>query len=245
LKLIVYVGEQKMSDTPRVIQADYLGSWNIGAFGIATDKFALLGFGFRASVLENIKNVLRVPIITASIMQEPIVGILVAANSNGLLIPKQTDENEVNKLRESLADSSILVERIVFKNFENALGNLLLVNDKGCLIHESLIKNNKREIETIEDVLNVEVVGINSKFLIMGTLAGVNNIGALVHPLLSEDEIDVIKNVLKVRVEKGTINRGTPYIRSGVIVNSYGLVIGARSTGIEVHRAYDIFLRES
>ncbi|MHA1589922.1 MAG: translation initiation factor IF-6 [Candidatus Njordarchaeales archaeon] len=220
---------------------DYRGNWNIGAYGLATDKFAIFGEGFRPKILEQAKEVLNVPIYIVNIMDEPIVGILLASNSNGVLVPPQVSDEEIKLLR-SLLD--VPVERLSFRTYENALGNILLVNDKAALIHEDIMSKNKHAKKIIEDVLDVEVVSYKFSFVTIGSVVGANNRGALAHPLMTDDELRFISETLKVRVGKGTVNLGSPYIRSGMILNSFGFLVGLKTTGLEMHRAYEILLRE-
>jgi len=220
---------------------DYKGNWNIGAYGLATDKFAIFGEGFRPQILRQAKEVLNVPLYIFNVMDEPIVGILLAANSHGVLVPFQLSDEEVSKLRSML---DVPVEKLSLKTYENALSNLILVNDKAALIHDDILRKNKHIAKIVEDVLDVELVGYKFSFVTIGSVVGANNRGALAHPLMQDDELNFIKETLKVRVGKGTINLGSPYIGSGMIVNSYGFLVGIKTTGLEIHRAYEILLRE-
>ena len=68
------------------------------------------------------------------------------------------------------------------------------------------------------------------------------NRGALVHPLLSEEEIREISSILRVKTDVCTINRGIPYPRVGILANSKGAVIGTDSTGPESMRVFEILI---
>jgi translation initiation factor 6 len=56
----------------------------------------------------------------------------------------------------------------------------------------------------------------------------------VVHPLATDDEIDAITQLLKVVVEVGTVNRGSPYTKLGVIANTDGMIAGTETTGVEL-----------
>jgi len=223
------------------VVADYKGSWNIGAFGVATDKFVILGEGFRPKLLNEMKKVFKVPIIIQNVMDEPIVGVLLAANSRGILVPPQISDIELKNLEEK---TGVPVEKIEFKTYENALGNILLVNDKVTFIHKDIAEKNKHVLKVIEDALDTEVITYKFTFPIIGTVVALNNKGALTHPMMTDEELEFIKKTANVRVGKGTVNMGSPYIRSGLIVNSHGVVVGLRTTGLEMHRAYEILIAE-
>ena len=50
---------------------------------------------------------------------------------------------------------------------------------------------------------------------------------------LSAEEQKILKGVLKVHVDVGTINCGIPYVATGLLGNSYGAVAGFLTTGPE------------
>jgi translation initiation factor 6 len=52
--------------------------------------------------------------------------------------------------------------------------------------------------------------------------------------MASSEEIDSIAEVLRVHVEVGTVNRGSPYTSLGVLANSDGMVAGSDTTGVEL-----------
>ena len=84
----------------------------------------------------------------------------------------------------------------------NALGNLILANDKGAII-SPLIRDSKTEIEKILGVkANVSTVaGMD----LVGSLAIANNNGVAVHQETTEDEMKLIEKTMKVDVDIGTL----------------------------------------
>ncbi len=231
----------QMSDRKKIAIVEYKGSYNIGAFGIATDKYAIVGEGFREKIIEDIKEVLSVPVYVQNIMSEPVVGILLSGNSNGLLVPSTIKDEEFKQLKALFND--IVIEMISFKTYENALGNIILANDKGVILHSEIYKANPKTVEVIEDTLDLEVLHYNFFTPVVRTVVVANNKGAIVHPLMSEDEIKFIKNALKLEtIGKGTGNMGSPYVGTSYIVNSFGIVAGLKTTGQEIQRAYEILL---
>jgi translation initiation factor 6 len=83
--------------------------------------------------------------------------------------------------------------------------------------------------------LGVEVVpGEIAGLPYVGSLAIATNKGVLAHPMIEEDEQKLLKDVLKVPVEVGTVNCGIPYVGSGVVGNSHGALVGFVTTGPEL-----------
>ena len=56
----------------------------------------------------------------------------------------------------------------------------------------------------------------------------------LAHPLLQDQERDLIEDVLKVPVDVGTINGGVPFVASGLLANDFGVLIGPPTKGPEI-----------
>ena len=209
--------------------ATIYGSYYVGAFSLASDKYALIPRDadekFRRAVEEN----LEVPVYRASVGASPLIGILAAGNSRGLLLPFITLPEELESLKKELD-----VEVAVMRSVKTALGNMILANDKAAMVHEDFTKN---EIKVIEDVLDVEVVkGSLGGIKLVGSVAVANNKGALLHPMTSEQEAKRVSELLKVRVDVGTVMMGSHLLRVAMVLNSKGAIIAPTTTGPELAR---------
>jgi translation initiation factor 6 len=51
--------------------------------------------------------------------------------------------------------------------------------------------------------------------------------------MLGDEERELLKEVLKVDVDVGTINMGCPFVASGILANDNGVVVGGLTTGPE------------
>ncbi len=230
-----------LSERKTVVITEFRGSYNIGAFGIATDKYAIMGVGFREKDLREMEEALSVPLIVQNIGGDPLVGILFTGNSHGLLVPDSIREKEYENLREKLDDVEIL--KVSFRTFENTLGNLILANDKGAVVHSNLYNKNKKVMEKIEQTLGVDLEHYEFFSPVVRSMVVANNKGALVSPLMSDEEMNFIKSALKLeRIGKGTGNMGSAFVGSCYIANSNGIIAGLKTTGPELQRAYEILL---
>ena len=136
-------------------------------------------------------------------------------------------EKEIQALK-SNSDLSIAL----METKKTAYGNLILANDHGAVVDPRL---KKKDVKQIEDALGVETVPAEIAGLpYVGSLATATNKGVLTHPLLKEDEQKLLKGVLKVHVDVGTINCGIPYVATGLLGNKYGAVAGQLTTGPEL-----------
>jgi len=208
---------------------DFRGSPNIGIYTLTTDLYTLIPIEISETKTEKIKRYLNTNIIYASIGDSTLLGVLSTANSNGIAVPYYTHDEEVDQIKKA---TNVNVIRINCN--KTALGNLILTNDRGAVIDPELIKE-KRAVKQIEDVLGVEVAqGTIVGLPYVGSLAVATNKGVLAHPMLREDERKLLEDVLKVPVDVGTVNRGVPFVASGLMANSFGVLAGFITTGPEI-----------
>ena len=208
---------------------DIRGSPNIGVYTLTTDRYTVIPIEISEAKTEKIKRYLNTNIIYTSIGDSTLLGVLSTANSNGIVVPYYTHDEEVGQIKKAVD-----VNVIKINCNKTALGNLILANDRGAVIDPELIKE-KRAVKQIEDALGVEVAeGTIVGLPYVGSLAVATNKGVLAHPMLREDERKLLEEVLKVPVEVGTINRGVPFVASGLMANSFGALAGFITTGPEI-----------
>lgn len=206
---------------------DVYRSPNIGIFLKANDNFLFIPKGFADSKAEKLQSFLNVQCVRASIAQTRLLGPLSVINNNGIVVPRITEDYEVQELKKA---TDMNVERVQLK--VTALGNLIAANDKAGLASPIIPKESLRQIQ---DVLGVPMEHMTiDTYHQVGALVVSTNVGAVVHPKTSEREMDLIKESLKVDVEAATVNGGVPFVASGVIANSKSAVVGTLTTGPEL-----------
>ena len=213
-----------------------LGNSSLGIFALATEKYAIVPYGVKEELIKGIKVNLEVEVIQNTIANSLLVGTMVVGNSNTLFIPENTSEKEISNLEKIIEGVNVVEIKTKF----TALGNLIVMNDKGAIISEMFEKEAQRQIK---DVLGQEVISGNLLGSpLIGSMIMVTNRGALLHPLVSEEEMKEVESVLKVRADVCTVNRGIPYPRVGILANSKGAFIGSDCTGPESMRIFEILL---
>lgn len=213
------------------VRASFNGNIFIGAFIFTNDKFTLVPFETPSKLYDTIREVLKTEIFTVKIMNSSIIGILIAGNNNGILLPHLTLDEEIESLKKVLGDK---VNIGVLPSKKTALGNIILANDKAALVHPEL---DSKSIKTIEDVLDVPVEkGTIANILTVGSAAVVTNKGMIVHPDASEEELKFLEDFFKVRVDVGTVNFGVSFVKTGLVANTHGALVGERTTGPEIMR---------
>lgn len=214
------------------------GTSNIGVFVLATDKYALLPEDAPPKFIELINEILRPEaVLCCNINNSRIVGVLAAGNSKGILLSPTISPDEYKEIHKVLKD--LVVIDILPSKF-TAVGNLILANDKAALAYR---KFEKETLRVIEDVLDVEVMrGTIAEIEVVGSAAVVTNVGLMAHPDTSPEELRKLSKFFKVEMaDVGTINRGKPFIRVGLIVNTKGALAGSETTGPELVHIEQIF----
>jgi translation initiation factor 6 len=177
--------------------------------------------------LSVIEKTFNLPLVQGTVATLDTVGFMAVANSNGILLPYTTTDDELAELKRY---DDVKIDWIDSKM--TALGNIILANDKGAICHPDF---DKAAIKKISDVLDVEVTkGTVAKLPIVGANTIATNNGAVVHPMATDQEIEEISELLNIHVEVGTVNRGSPYTHLGVIANVDGLIAGTDTTGVEL-----------
>jgi len=210
-----------------VYLCDLVGSASIGVYSLATDKIVIIPKLVPPRKAEIISEWLKVKLIHTTIGGSILIGALVSANSNGILLPHFVREEEVQAIR-SVFEGNIAV----MEQKKTAHGNMVLANDYGAIVDPRLKEHDAREIS---DVLGVEAVPSEIADLpYVGSLAVATNKGIVAHPLLKDPERKLLEEVLKVPVDVGTINCGIPYVGTGLIGNSRAAIVGSLTTGPEI-----------
>lgn len=203
------------------------GSASIGVYSLVTDKMAIIPSQVSETKARKIEEWLGVKVIRTTIGASVLVGALARANSNGVVLPHFMREDEIQSIK---SDSQINIA--VMETKKTAYGNLILANDYGAVVDPRLKEG---DVKKIEDALDVETVpGEIAGLPYVGSLATATNKGVLTHPLLKEEEQQLLGDVLKVPVDVGTVNCGIPYVATGLVGNKHGAVAGNVTTGPEL-----------
>lgn len=201
---------------------NYRGETNIGFYATVTPSQAIFPPEFKR------KGFFDVEFVETYIARTRMVGLFTAGNSNCILVPDNVTEHEQEKLEESGVDFHVLESR------ENALGNLILANDKGAVISRRIEQHQEKIEEALEVPVTVaDVAGLPSP----GVCAATNRHGVLLHREATEEEAEKIRDALDVEeVDIGTVNLGSPYIGSGLVGNGGNILVGEDTSGPEIGR---------
>lgn len=181
-------------------------------------------------IAREVERLFGVPVVRTSIADTEIVGALVALNSNGIIVGEDLTPEEVSAL-ERLAPVTPVRTR------QNAMGNNLLANDHGVLVHPEL---SDEAVARIAAGLGVPahrgtIAGLGT----VGMAAVATNTGAIVHPKTTEREAHRVEEVLGVPVHRSTANFGVPIVGACLAAHSRAILVGRPTTPVEIAHLQD------
>jgi translation initiation factor 6 len=208
-----------------VILADVFGSPNIGVYSFCSEELVIVPPGLTNRKMNQFAETLGVDVCKTTIGGSTLVGALVTGNSHGLLVPHIIQDYELDRIRE-FSDVAVVDSRWT------ALGNVVLANDFGAVVHPD---SSEEIVTAVSKQLQVKPVQAKIGTLpLVGALGIASNRGAIIaHTALNEERV-VVESALKVDVELGTTNGGVPFVRSGILANSKGAVVGPLTRGAEL-----------
>lgn len=210
-----------------ITKMDFEGVPFVGAYGFCTDSVTLIRPHVRKK--DEIEKVLHTPVVETTIGKSALVGVFVTGNSTCVVLPYFAEDIEVAEVE------TAHTEVAVYPGKHTALGNLVLANDKGCIISPVL------DDTFFQDALGIEVVkAALGEFATVGAVGVVTNKAGVLHPSLSEEDVEFVEELLRVPCGTATANRGVGYIRLCLMANSHGIIAGRLTTGPELVHIEDI-----
>lgn len=201
------------------------GSPYLGVYLRPSDRGFLAPASAPAATLREAERVLGVSGVRTTVMESEIVGAFVALNSFGAVVGGLIDGRE-----RAAIERMVPVESIPTRH--NALGNNVLANDAGAVVHPELPEE---VVERIGRCLRVPVRrGTVAGLGTVGMAAIATNRGIVVHPRATDGELKELESVLKVPAHRSTANFGVPVVGACVAANSNGFLVGPPTTPVEL-----------
>ena len=210
-----------------IFKYDVYRSPNVGIYAKCNDNFVFIPNGFAITKVKNLCEFLKTDHIFTSVANTRLLGVLMVMNNNGILLPRNSLEEEVVHLKKS---TGLNVDILDTKH--TAIGNLICVNDKGGIM-SPLIPS--EYVKKVEDVLGIEVIRKKvAGYQQTGAMAKANSHGGIIHPATEEEDVKTMSQVLGVDLEPATINGGSPFVSSGILANNKSMVVGSLTNGPEL-----------
>lgn len=198
---------------------------NLGIFSSSNNEVTLVPPTTTSQFKEKIRNTLETEILETTISNSTLIGIFTTMNDQKILVPPTVTEREKENLE------PYFNEVMEIKSKYTAIGNLVSMNNEK-IAASNLIKSDKLDIE------NFEIAGLN----LIGSCLFVTNDGFLAHREASKKELKEIETIFEVEGDVGTVNFGDPYVKTGIIGNDEGILVGQETTGPELNRIDEVFM---
>lgn len=207
-------------------QFSYYGNSWIGMFMKSNDSVTFIPVDSLDIVEKMVKEHLKTKIVRTMIGQSNLLGLYVAMNNNGAILPNIADENEAKIFRSAGLNVYISSEK------HNAHGNNIAINNNGGVINPEI---SRAERKKISDVLGVELIPMSiAGYKTVGSSCIATDRGFLVHYNASDEEVKLLKTIFKVNGEKSTVNMGSGFVAYGIVTNNTGFVAGEATTAFEL-----------
>lgn len=201
------------------------GNPYIGVFCAANEELILLEPAVPKYAVHSIAEALEARAVQTTIAHSAVIGSLVAMNSNGILTSPFVEENEIEAIGGPVYP---LPHRL------SAVGNNVLCNDRGALVHPGY---NDDALAFISEALGVPAArGTVAGVKTVGAVAVATNRGVLCHPHAKPSEMELLQETLRVPVAITTANYGSGLVGACMVANTKGAVVGSKTTPIELGR---------
>ncbi|HEV2316218.1 MAG TPA: translation initiation factor IF-6 [Thermoplasmata archaeon] len=206
-------------------RATISGSPYLGVYIRTGESVAVVPPSAPANLRRELERLLSVKVFTGTVSESELLGALLAFNSHGVIVGDRLDKVERARLESVGPVSEIRVR-------QNALGNNVLANDRGALVHPEF---SEEAIRQVREGLKVPVQrGTVAGLGTVGMAAVATNKGVVVHPRTTEAETKVITEALGAPVHKSTANFGVSVVGACLVANSRGFVAGTPTTSVEI-----------
>jgi translation initiation factor 6 len=206
----------------------FKGDSNLGLYGFATDSYCLIG---HVSDTELLHSILQVPIIEVSVLGTQLAGVFLAGTDKVVFAPEILFDYEKKKLVEEC--QNIGVEVIFLDTKFTALGNVLIAHGETIFLNEEVEESVAEFLAKRFTVHRITIADTD----VVGSATLLTSQGGMIHPHVKDEVADFIEAQTGLKITLSTVNYGSAYVRSGVIANKNGFIIGSLSSGPEITNA--------
>jgi translation initiation factor 6 len=161
----------------------------------------------------------------------PYVGIYATSTEQYVVLPPDLPEPAVTAASETLGVTAIRT----LINESTLVGSMITGNSNGFIVSDLTMD---RELKALQE--HTKATRLRGKMTATGNIVLVNDTAALVHPSLSDKNVEVITKALKVDVKRGTIG-GLKTVGMAGCATNRGLLVHPRATEEELAALEDLF----
>ncbi|WP_336337539.1 translation initiation factor IF-6 [Haloarcula brevis] len=160
------------------------------------------------------------------------VGVFARATDDCVLVRPDLDESLLDDLSDEL-DAPAVPTTV---GHSGTVGALATGNENGLVVSERV---RETEIERIQDAVDVSVTRLPGRINAAGNVVCCNDYGAYVHPDLSREAVQAIRDGLDVPVERGVI-AGVTTVGTAAVATNKGVLCHPKATDGELDALEDV-----
>lgn len=203
-----------------IYPTEFFGSSTLGLSGVCSENMCYLPKELPKHQVQKIAESLEAPIRKVSFYNSSLLGLFSATNSRYLFVPEIISEEELKDVGK---------EVITLPGQFTTIGNLILCNDKGCILSPYL----SRKRVFFQKELGLKTIASTiSDLPFPGVFAYVTNKAGIVHQRCRDSELDVLEKTLGVPFKRCEFYDGFP--GAEILANSKGLIVPRLIRGQEM-----------
>ncbi|UWG49066.1 Translation initiation factor 6 (eIF-6) [Halanaeroarchaeum sp. HSR-CO] len=156
----------------------------------------------------------------------PYVGVFAEVTDEYVVVRRDLDDDIAEALEEELAATAVPTT----VGGSATVGALLAGNENGILVSS---RATDREMDRLETATDLPIAKIPGRINAAGNVVLANDSGAFVHPDLSREAVQVVKDTLDVPVTRGNI-AGVQTVGTAAVANNRGALCHPKATDDEL-----------
>ena len=117
-----------------IYKTEFQGNQTLGLFCVTTEDTTYIPTNLKKTQIEKISKTLNTEVIPITIYNSFLIGLFSSSNSKYFFVPEIIKEEELKQIKEKI---------IKIVGVYTTIGNLILCNDKGCILSPYL--RNKKD----------------------------------------------------------------------------------------------------
>ena len=142
-------------------------------------------------------------------------------------------KNSPEELKKILKEKFDIIE---IDTIENLIGNLYIIGKNGIIYS----RGKEKDIELISKRLSLPAYKIKAKYF-AGSISKIYKDKMMISQELDDKTIEKIREISGYKIDVGSINFGSPYLRYGIEINKDYMILGKYTTGHEIVRIEEFF----
>ncbi|MCF7866321.1 translation initiation factor IF-6 [Candidatus Woesearchaeota archaeon] len=204
---------------------------NIGLYLFVNDRVLLVGKEVPEDCDKDLEKVFNLPVTRLTIAGASFIGVFITGTNDTLLVPNIIFEDELEILKETGLEIKVIDTK------QTCLGNNVIIGKDKLFVNNEFSDSQARKLG--------ESLGLDAEKIKIGGVSAIGSLfvfntetkKGLVGNDIDDEDFEMLQNKLGYELTPTSVNMGSPYVKSGIVVNKNGFIIGKISGGPEINNA--------